>query len=321
MHQPAAAKARSNSNVIISAAAGISIAVVGFAIFAALAAGPAAFIEAEDADGSPTTGASVISDPAASQSQAVLFGQVATDPGGDPGDDPGTDPDPGSDKDGTQAAKLLNWGPVINGDEFDYEGAPGPKWSPYDGPGHAGNGIRSPGAFSVANGIMTIFGDQGGTTGGAAFNDASSITYRDEARVRMYATGGGSGSQYHPVLIRWPDSDEWPEGGEDDYMETDIGDPGVSTFIHHPNQSSGSAQSHAEVEVDITQWHNYAIERSDTHITGYLDGKQWFQFTVEETNGQVPGPMHPTFQMDNFGGDSHFEAKFEIEWYRIYAAP
>ena len=34
----------------------------------------------------------------------------------------------------------------------------GPDWNVYDGPGHAGNGRRDPGAVSVDDGVLTITG-------------------------------------------------------------------------------------------------------------------------------------------------------------------
>lgn len=54
---------------------------------------------------------------------------------------------------------LPTLGPVVGGDEFTYRGAPDPiKWSVYDGPGHNGNGLRSPTAWKVANGVATVTG-------------------------------------------------------------------------------------------------------------------------------------------------------------------
>jgi hypothetical protein len=235
---------------------------------------------------------------------------------------PGPPPDP---TDGVQAAVVFGWGSVIDGDEFSTGSTPDPvKWSLYNGAGHGGNGLRVPSAWSVANGILTCTGLANGNTGGMAWHGGgrgSSVTYRDEARVRLYNTASDSGSQYHPVLIRWPNSDVWPQGGEDDYMETNIGSTGVQAFIHWPNQSSGSAQSSASKTIDITQWHNYAIERSSTGIKGFIDGVQWFSFTLAQTNGQVPGPMHPTIQLDNFGGTTHRVAKMDVAWYRMYNSP
>lgn len=228
-----------------------------------------------------------------------------------------TPPPPGTD--GTQVAVLNSWGPVIDGDEFEYTGQPkSTKWGMYDGAGHGGNGRRSPGAFSVANGYLTCHGDAGGTTGGMAFKGSSKV-YRDEVRMQIVADDpNGTGAHYHPVLIRWPDGDDWPRGGEDDFAECNEGDKSMGAFIHHPNQSSGSSQSSASKTLDITQWHNYACERTDKTITGWIDGVQWFKFTVDETNGPPPGKLHLCLQSDNFGGTPHRPSKMNIMWVRMY---
>jgi hypothetical protein len=225
----------------------------------------------------------------------------------------------GTADDGVQAAVVNNWGPVSFGDEFNYTGKPdASKWGMYDGPGHAGNGIRTPNAFSVANGYCTCHGDAAGNTGGMAFQGHGRRYVRVEMRARMYETNPGSGgNQYHPVLLMWPDSEQWPQGGELDWMETDIGAPGVDAFIHHPTQS-GVVQDHYSKTIDITQWHNYAMEWTSTGIRGYIDGVMWFNDT--NSSAQPPGPMHQTIQLDNFGGSSHRPANLDVAWFRAYEA-
>jgi hypothetical protein len=137
----------------------------------------------------------------------------------------------------------------------------------------------------------------------------------------VYNTANDGGDRYHPVLILWPDSDQWPAGAEYDYFECDEGDgPGdVGGFMHLPNHQP-YRQDHFSIGVDITQWHNYACEWNP----GRQTLKQWTD-GVQKYNGsgrvaQAPGPMHPTIQLDNFGGDPR-SANFDIAWVRIYANP
>jgi hypothetical protein len=232
----------------------------------------------------------------------------------------GTTPPPSSD-DGTQAAVVLGWGPVIDGDEFDYSGPPrSDKWSMYDGPGHDGNGIRSPSAFNVANGVLTCYGNNvsGGTTGGMAF-DRETKYVRIEWRVRTYSVNPqGNGNRYHPVLIMWPTSDRWPQDGEYDFFECDCDSGKYEHFEHIPG-NDGSAQEYDSFPLDIQNYHNYAFEWSKTGIKGFVDGKK-----VWEYNGSyilAPGTMHPTMQLDNFHGSNMEPAKFEAKFVRIYASP
>jgi hypothetical protein len=218
--------------------------------------------------------------------------------------------------DGVQAAVTMGWGTPMWGDEFEYTGRPdGNKWGLYDGPGHVGNGLRRPSAWTVANGVCTCFGDAGGTTGGMAFKQSRQF-YRVECRARMYETSpGSSGSQYHPVLLLWPDSDRWPNDGELDYMETDIGQPDIDAFMHHP--ATSVIQDHYSKNLDITVWHNYALEWRSGLLIGYVDGVEWFRDSGSWVSN-IPA-MHETVQLDNFGGSTHKPAVLELMFFRAYS--
>jgi hypothetical protein len=227
----------------------------------------------------------------------------------------------GNADDGVEAAKLLGWGSVIDGDEFTYTGPPNSRWDMYDGPGHDGNGTRDPEAYNVANGILTCTGTSGGSTGGMAFNGRSSKYWRLEWRVRLYSINPqGSGHRYHGVLILWPDSDAWPQGGEDDFYENDAEDGKFTAYIHIPGNDPGGQHAFEGIRpLDLQNWHNIAFERARTGVTCWIDGQQVFKITDPEI--QVPGPLHVTHQLDNFFGSGMEPAKFEAQWLRIYNAP
>jgi hypothetical protein len=215
------------------------------------------------------------------------------------------------------AAAAFNWGTALpESDEFNYVGKPdSTKWNQAGEcwAGHAGNGKRCASRSTVQDGFLRETGLANGDTGwlGSKVNQK---TGRWEVRARM-AADGGSGNTYHPVLITWPQSDQWPQGGEYDFMETNIGKPGVEAFMHHP--TSGSVvQDHYSKTVDITQWHNYGFEWSPTGLTGYIDGVVWFHDT--KSGIQAPGPMHLTIQLDNFHGSGMQPAHFDVDWAHIY---
>jgi hypothetical protein len=221
--------------------------------------------------------------------------------------------------DGVEAAKLLGWGaPQSDSDEFNYTGPPNPAlWSLYDGPGHAGNGTRDPSAWNVANGILTCTGTAGGSTGGMS-HSRSQKYMRVEWRVRTYSINpNGSGHRYHPVLIDWPTSDQWPQGGEFDFYECDCDSGLYEAYLHIPG-NDGSAQEYVKKQCDISQWHNIAFEWSRNGCAGWLDGQQVFNFPGFK---QPPGPMQLTAQLDNFFGSGMEPAKFEAMFCRIYAPP
>jgi hypothetical protein len=207
---------------------------------------------------------------------------------------------------GTQAATARGW-VLATADEFNGT-ALSSRWGPYDGEGNGGEGRRDPAAISVQNGIMTIRGDSKGTTGGMAWSSDQRFG-KWEVRAR-FPKGD---KQYHPVLLLWPEG-KWPDGGEVDFAETTSASSDVSFFLHY---SSSNKQKSAEKPLDLTQWHNYAVEWVNGRITGYIDGRQWFQSTDSGT--LPPGQMHLAIQLDYFpDGGSPKPTQMDVDYVRIY---
>jgi len=210
--------------------------------------------------------------------------------------------------DGSTAAGSKGW-TLVGGDEFNGSGLSG-QWSAYEGAGHAGQGRRTASAVSVSNGSLVIRGDSNGTTGGIASSDS-----RRFGKWEMRAKFPSGDKQYHPVLILWPTDVGWPQGGEIDFAETNSAASDVSFFLHY---SASNQQKYAKKSIDITQWHNYAVEWTAGGVTGYIDGQQWFQSTDPGT--LPPGKMHPTIQLDYFpSGGSPRQSEMQVDWMRVYS--
>jgi hypothetical protein len=204
---------------------------------------------------------------------------------------------------GKSAAAALGWTPV-GGDEFN--GGMSSKWTLYDGPGHAGNGRRTPDAVSVENGSLVIRGDSKGNTGGMAWDDDQRF-----GKWEMRARFPKGDDQYHPVLILWPESGDKGDG-ETDFAETTSASPDVKFFLHH-----GDDQEYGQKTIDISQWHTYSVEWVDGRITGYLDGEKWFECTDRD---KLPrSALHPTIQLDYFpDGGSPQPTEMYVDYMRIY---
>ncbi|MGH3655789.1 MAG: family 16 glycosylhydrolase [Micromonosporaceae bacterium] len=260
-------------------------------------------------DPSPSATASATASPTASPT---------TSPTASPTESP---TEPGDDT----AADRHNWGtPLPGSDEFNYTGGPDrEKWGVYgDGgtdncwPGHAGNGRRCADANHVADGFLRQTGEANGDSAGIA--SKVDLKYgRWEVRARMSAEPGASGNPYHPVLITWPQSNQWPEGAEYDFLEVNIGDDCAGAFLHYPNHEP-KRQEHAEkCPTDLTQWHNYGFEWTEGGLVGYIDGVEWFRFDSDCIQC-APGPMHQTIQLDNFFGSGMQQAYLDVDWSRVY---
>lgn len=179
------------------------------------------------------------------------------------------------------ASEDVAWTPVA-GDEFTT--GLSPQWTVYDDRG------RSPEAVSVENGVLVIRGDAAGRTGGVAWTEGSRF-----GRWEMRARFPQGDPRYHPTLLLWPTDVAWPAGGEIDIAETASSSDTVSFFLHH---GTDNAQLYTDRPLDITQWHDYAVEWTENRVTGYLDGQKWFESTDPAT--LPPGRMQAAVQLDRF---------------------
>src|SRR3954447_25782860 len=105
-------------------------------------------------------------------------------------------------------------------DDFDGNAVNASNWSLYNGPGHAGNGLRRPSAFSTdGQGHLVLTAqtiDGKIVSGGMAsrLNQAYGL-YEFRVRTDPDPTGTMSG-----VVLTWPASGRWPQDGENDIYET-----------------------------------------------------------------------------------------------------
>lgn len=199
---------------------------------------------------------------------------------------------------------------LTGGDEFNYSGKPDTKkWGMYDGAGHAGKGRRTPNAFSVDGQKLIVKGNGGGETGGMAYRTGQKFGYW-EAKVRVPR----GDSQYHPVLLLWPDKEDFPVGGEVDYYETTTASNKVDFFLHY---SSANKTTHDEVAVDQTKWNTVGVEWTSKGIIGYMNGTEFFRDT--DTSHLPPRSMHMTIQLDYFPkAGSPAPSSMEVDYVRQY---
>ncbi|WP_070017973.1 glycoside hydrolase family 16 protein [Streptomyces nanshensis] len=275
---------------------------------------------------------------------ALPFDASATDAAGDTGKDKGAAAAPaagstaGAADDGDTAAERFGWGkPVPEGtDEFDYGSADKPeppdtaKWELPGGPGecgegHDGNGRRCTDNSQVVGGKLRQLGAENGDSGWMASKFGQRYG-RWEARVRSEATGADSERTYHPLLILWPDSNRWPQDGEYDFLEnTAPGEKCAKAFIHYPHDPNAEVQQEPAEScgVNLTEWHNVAVEWTPDHVKGFVDGKEWFSFSGGENDVrdciQCAPSMHQTIQLDNFFGEGMQTAAYEVDWTRAYS--
>jgi beta-glucanase (GH16 family) len=227
---------------------------------------------------------------------------------------PTLDPSQRSD---SEAAVRNGWTLVAH-DEFDGDALDEDVWSAYKGRTTDDVGRHDPDNITVSDGTLKLT-SRGNTSAGLAWDDGQKYG-RWEVRVRSQAAKG-----YGPVVLLWPDAEDWPEGGEIDVMEIPKPERTKAHFTVHWGEDNH--QDGASVEADFTQWHNFAVEWTPDHVAGFLDGKEIYRTT--EKDAIPPRSMHLAMQQDigPYGTDwipapddsTPETCTFEVDWVRIYA--
>lgn len=217
--------------------------------------------------------------------------------------------DPGNGNCPNTAAALNGWGDPNRVDDFTDLSSLG-GWGVYDSQGHDGNGRRTPAAVSVADGMLTITGDPQGNSGGMSWTPG-----QYQGRWEACVKSPPASENYHAVVLLWPDANDWPSGGEVDFME--VSDPtrqSAQAFVHYGPDDS---REDGEIQIDAAQWHSWAVEWTSQHIAVYMDGALWW----ENTNlaALPPRPMHVCIQLDNFGGNISEGGQMMVDWVRQYS--
>ncbi|WP_132421910.1 glycoside hydrolase family 16 protein [Pseudonocardia endophytica] len=209
------------------------------------------------------------------------------------------------------AAKTLDWGTPTRESDFEGSTVP-PDWHPYGPePGHAKNGTRTPDAVTVAGGAMSINGSQDGTTGAVSWHPGQQYG-RWEACVRADEGSGG----LNALLLLWPVEENFPVGGEIDWMENMSDDRQETSFFLH--YGADNQQEYGSVKHDATEWSAWALEWTPDKMTAYVNGKEWYSST--DTDHFPPGAMNMTMQLDYFGNAGGPSA-MHMDWARQWALP
>jgi beta-glucanase (GH16 family) len=209
------------------------------------------------------------------------------------------------------AAKAFDWGASTRHSDFDGTAVP-PDWHPYGPePGHAKNGTRTPDAVTVGGGVMSINGTQDGTTGAVSWHPGQQYG-RWEACVRADKGSGG----LNALLLLWPVEENFPVGGEIDWMENMSDDRQETSFFLH--YGADNQQEYGSVQHDATQWSAWALEWTPEKITAFVNGKEWYSTT--ETDHFPPGAMNMTMQLDYFG-DAGGPSAMHMDWADQWALP
>jgi hypothetical protein len=162
---------------------------------------------------------------------------------------------------------------------------------------------------------MTITGSSKGETAGMGWEPGQRYG-RWEGRVKAPA----SDESYNALLLLWPDAEDFPVGGEIDFMEMmDHTRQSTNIFLHYGKDNDQVA---GKVQIDATQWHNWAVEWAPTHVAAFVDGKEWWR--TDNVDILPPRAMHLCVQLDWFPDDGKGdvqESHMLVDWVKQYPYP
>ena len=131
----------------------------------------------------------------------------------------------------------------------------------------------------VENGFLKLKVKKDGTTyknGGIRTKNGFPNNTRLEVRARLTRQVRGG----FPAIWQMPvNGMAWPMSGEIDLMEWIQGTPNkVYQTIHYSPSGSGDKSKTGTPSIAVTDWHTYAVDRTDKAVTFYVDGKETWKF-------------------------------------------
>lgn len=165
------------------------------------------------------------------------------------------------------------------------------QWTVYDGKATNGDSVWTPDNVSVRDGRLVLSG-MGSTVGGLCWCGPNTPDYafgNYEFRVRVDAGNG-----YIPVLLLWPDAEDWPIGGEIDMLEVPNGDRQEGNATLH--YAADNQQFGRSAPADFTQWQTIRLEWRSDSIRVFYGGEE---VLYTDDPAQIPQrSMHPVIQLD-----------------------
>jgi hypothetical protein len=250
--------------------------------------------------------------PAGGSPVTVTAATAGSAGGGTGGGDPGVAHGP--------RALVDGWVPLLRAsDDFGGQAVDPGQWSMYTDP-TSQHGNRQPSQFSIVADPTAL--------GGRALHVASTgdgktggMAHRVNQKYgrwagRMKVPSGDP--RWHPVLLLWPQAENWPAGGEVDFSEGKCSVNEVEFFLHY---SKDNRQTSGSIKVDITQWHWWECEVAPDGVRGWCDGRLFFE--DKDPSHIPPGPMHGTIQADWFpnGAKTTGPGEMLVDAYRVYRHP
>jgi hypothetical protein len=213
------------------------------------------------------------------------------------------------------------WRNVVSTD-FTTDGVLPAPWKAYNfANSQPGGGYYLASHAVVAGGMVSLV--QKYESSGPARNPYYSSTGAGWYQGTIYATGGGVDSVDHRTTVRmrivstngisshrnlplwWPNSENAPIDGEEDFFETDGVWWPATNGVEQPRSFFHYSATNRFVywiwnPIDVSQWHTYRFERRNHKITIWVDNMTTPIWSQQYSSFELPDTIkHPTFQQEN----------------------
>jgi Glycosyl hydrolases family 16 len=202
-------------------------------------------------------------------------------------------------------------------DEFSGTTVNTADWRVYDSAGNAGNGLRRPSAVALDGAghlVITARTVDGQVVSGGMANRLGMTYGRFVFRVRTDSDPTGTMSG---VVLTWPDSERWPENGEEDIYETG---PAAGTrypFHSYVHYGADNRQYRFTHLADGAQWHTMEMDWRPGAIRFYRDGSLAGIVTDPAAIPHVP--HHLDVQLDAYANTTlPAPVRLYVDYVRIY---
>jgi len=218
----------------------------------------------------------------------------------------------------TRDAALGSWANPSDPSKIVYLGNGGQQWLTYpqtftDTYQH--RPYRADQVLSVANGTLDFYlHNVDGQPAGAnpcpiLANGSPYQTYgRYSARLKVDTAAL---SEYHIAFLLWPQSEQWPRDGEEDFPEGALSSTS-GAFAHYARAAGG--QDAVNTGEAFTNWHVYTIEWLPGHVRFYLDD----DLVLDSTRYVPRTPMRWQLQVetDGYGANS---GHLLVDWVSVWS--
>lgn len=221
----------------------------------------------------------------------------------------------------TKDAPLGSWGSECDGNQIVYTGAKGQKWKSYPKcykDTYQKRPYRADSVLSVRNGVLNfhlhpVDGQPAGANPSPLIdgNSQYQLYGRYTARIKV---DNPTLKEYHIAWLLWPETNKWPDDGEEDFPEGSLG--GTITGFHHyaGEGACRGCQDKADIKTErFTDWHTYTIEWTPGNVKYILDGK-----VVLNSDKWVPTkPMRWQLQTETNGQGAN-KGNLLVDWVAVY---